>query len=106
VPEPITITISHRLGRDEARRRLDEGLGHIRGQLTPFVSALDYAWSGDRLTFNVTAIRQAISGRIDIEDEIIRIEIALPLLLRMLSKTIISRVRSEGALLLGKPARV
>jgi hypothetical protein len=62
VPEPITITISHRLGRAEARRRLDNGLGHIRAQLTPLVSTLDYAWTGDRLTFGLSAMRQAITG--------------------------------------------
>ena len=30
VPGPITVTISHSLGRDEAKRRLDNGLGNIR----------------------------------------------------------------------------
>jgi len=25
--EPVTVTISHRLGRDEAKRRIDSGLG-------------------------------------------------------------------------------
>jgi lipopolysaccharide/colanic/teichoic acid biosynthesis glycosyltransferase len=34
VPEPISITISHRLGRAEAKRRLENDLGHIRAQLT------------------------------------------------------------------------
>ena len=70
VPEPLVITISHRLGRDEAKRRLDDGLGHIRGQLAGFVSSLDYTWTGYRLDFSVTAMRQSIDGRIDIEDDI------------------------------------
>jgi Putative polyhydroxyalkanoic acid system protein (PHA_gran_rgn) len=103
VPEPITITISHRLGRAEARRRLDNGLGHIRAQLTPLVSTLDYAWTGDRLTFSLSAIRQAITGRIDVEDDIVRVELGLPLLLRSLADMIIKRIRNEGAHLLGEP---
>jgi hypothetical protein len=65
VPEPLVITISHRLGRDEAKRRLEDGLGHIRGQLAAFVSSLDYTWTGYRLDFSVTAMRQSINGRIE-----------------------------------------
>jgi Putative polyhydroxyalkanoic acid system protein (PHA_gran_rgn) len=104
VREPIVITISHRLGRDEAKRRLEEGLTHIRGQLAPFVQAIDYAWDGYRLEFSVTAILQAVSGHIDIEDQLVRVEIALPLLLRMLSKAITGRIQNEGTRLLGKAA--
>jgi Putative polyhydroxyalkanoic acid system protein (PHA_gran_rgn) len=103
VPEPLVITISHRLGREEAKRRLNDGLGHIRGQLAGFVSALDYTWTDYRLDFSVTAMRQSIDGRIDIEDDIVRVEIRLPLLLRMLANKITGRVRSEAALLLDKP---
>lgn len=103
VPEPLVITISHRLGREEAKRRLDDGLGHIRGQLAGFVSSLDYTWTDYRLDFSVTAMRQSIDGRIDIEDDIVRVEIRLPLLLRMLASKITGRVRSEAALLLDKP---
>jgi hypothetical protein len=103
VPEPLVITISHRLGRDEAKRRLDEGLGHIRGKLAGFVSALDYTWTDYRLDFSVTAMRQSIGGRIDVEDDIGRVEIRLPLLLRVLANKITGRVRSEAALLLGEP---
>lgn len=103
VPDPLVITISHRLGREEAKRRLDDGLGHIRGQLAVIVSSLDYTWTGYRLDFSVTAMRQSIDGRIDIEDDIVRVEIRLPLLLRVLANKITGRVRSEAALLLDKP---
>jgi hypothetical protein len=103
VPDPLVITIFHRLGREEAKRRLDDGLGHIRGQLAAIVSSLDYTWTGYRLDFSVTAMRQSIDGRIDIEDDIVRVEIRLPLLLQVLANKITGRVRSEGALLLDKP---
>lgn len=105
MPEPITITISHRLGRDDAKRRLEDGLGHIRGQLAAFVSSVEYGWTEYRLDFSVTAMRQSINGRIDVEDRVIRVEILLPLLLRVLSNKIIGRIRSEGVLLLDKPTR-
>jgi hypothetical protein len=104
VPEPIVVTISHRLGRDAAKRRIDEGLGHIRGALAPFATLIDYGWTDYRLGFRIVAMRQPISGRIDVEDQAVRIEIGLPLLLRILSGRIIGRIRSEGSQLLDKPA--
>jgi hypothetical protein len=103
VPEPISITISHRLGRAEAKRRLENGLGHIRAQLTPLVSTLEYAWTEDRLTISLTALRQAVTGRIDVEDDLVRVELVLPLLLRSLADMIVKRIRNDGANLLGKP---
>ena len=103
MPEPTVITISHRLGRDEAKRRLDAGLGHIRSQLAPFATAIDYRWTGYRLDFSLAAMRQSISGRIDVEDAFVRVELYLPLLLRMLAGTITARIRQEGSQLLDKP---
>ncbi|HEV2098932.1 MAG TPA: polyhydroxyalkanoic acid system family protein [Stellaceae bacterium] len=103
VPKPITVTISHSLGRDEAKRRLDQGLGHIREQLAAFVSSIDYGWTGYRLDFGMLAMRQSITGRIEVEDRLVRVELGLPLLLHLLSRQIIGRIRGDGALLLDKP---
>jgi Putative polyhydroxyalkanoic acid system protein (PHA_gran_rgn) len=103
MPEPITVTISHSLGRDEAKRRLDDGLGYIRQQLASFVNGVDYGWIGYRLDFGMVAMRQSITGRIEVEDRLVRVELGLPLLLRLLSRQIIGRIRSGGAILLNKP---
>lgn len=104
-PKPIVVTISHQLGRDEAKRRLDDGLDQIRGLLSPFASSITYRWVGYRLDFGVTALRQSINGQIDIEDSLLRIEVGLPLLLNLLAGRIARRIRREGSRLLEKPAR-
>ncbi len=101
--DPLIVTVSHRLGRDGAKQRLDEGVGHIREQLAPFATAIQYKWSGYRLEFSLTVMRQMMAGRIDVEEDIVRIEITLPLLLRIFSNAIIDRIRNEGALLLKGP---
>jgi len=103
VPDPLVVTISHQLGRDEAKRRLENGLGYIRDQLGGFVSAAEFGWIGHRLDFNLTAMKQSIRGRIDVEDRLVRVELGLPLLLRLLSKPIIDSIRKGGRLLLDKP---
>ncbi len=101
--EPLVVTISHRLGRAEAKRRLDAGLDHIRALAAPYTSGLDLAWQGDRLVFQVSALAQKIDGAIEVEDEVIRVEIGLPALLRLLAANIAHRIRDEGARLLEKP---
>lgn len=103
-PQPIVVTISHQLNRDEAKQRLDRELGEVRRQLAPFASAIDYRWNGYRLEFGLNAMWQNINGRIEIEDRLLRIELFLPLLLQMLSGTIADRIQSEGLKLLGGPA--
>jgi hypothetical protein len=104
VSDPITVTISHQLGRDEAKRRLENGLGYIRDQLIAFVSPAEYGWTGYRLDFSIAAMRQSIIGSIHVEDHVVRVELGLPFLLKILSESIIGRVHSEGVLLLNKPS--
>jgi hypothetical protein len=55
VPEPIIAMISHALGRDEAKHRLDNGLGYIREQLAAFVSSTHY---GRRDTGSISALQR------------------------------------------------
>jgi Putative polyhydroxyalkanoic acid system protein (PHA_gran_rgn) len=104
VPDPLVVMISHQLGRDEAKRRLENGLGYIRNQLAAFVSSAEFGWTGYRLDFSLTAIRQSIRGRIDVDENFVRVELSLPLLLHLLSKPIVARIRSDGQRLLDKPA--
>ena len=102
MPEPIIVTISHSLGRDEARRRLDQNLGYVRAQLPAFVSSIDYDWTG-RLDFRLAAMGQSIKGLTEVKDRLVRIELGLPPLLRILSKLIIARIRGECTRVLHKP---
>ena len=101
--EPLVVTISHRLGRDEAKRRIDSGLGAIKAEISPYVSTIDYIWDGDRLDFRAVAMLQTITGRIEVHEEFVRIELGLPFLLHLVAKTIAGRVESRAATLLAGP---
>ena len=101
--EPITVTISHRLGRDEAKRRIDSGLATIRGEIDQFVKSIDHSWEGYRLDFRASAMLQTITGRIEVYDEFVRIELGLPRLLHLMARTIVGRIEKTGAALLEKP---
>lgn len=98
--KPVTVDIPHQLGRAEARRRIDEGVGQMTGHLGGAGSALSKTWEGDRMRFSLTAMGQAISGVIDVADDLVRLEVVLPGFLAMLANKVKGTIRKEGQVLL------
>lgn len=101
--QPLVVSIPHRLSKEEAKRRLDRGIGRLRPELAAFVSALDYSWEEDRLNFRASAMWQTITGGIEVLDDAVRIEIDLPWMMRLLGETIMKQVRGRGIAMLEKP---
>ena len=101
--QPLLISIPHRLGRLEARRRLDSGVGRLRSELNALLSGLDYHWEGDSLNFVASPMWQRITGRIEVLDDVVRVEIDLPWIMQLLRDTIAKRVRGRGVALLERP---
>jgi hypothetical protein len=101
--EPLLVSIPHRLGRLEAKRRLESGLVRLRPELNALLSGLDYRWEGDTLSFAASAMWQRITGRIEVLDDVVRIEIALPWIMQLLRDTIAKRVRDRGVALIERP---
>jgi hypothetical protein len=103
--EPLVVTISHRLGREEAKRRIDGGLATISRELAAYVKSLDYHWDGDTLEFRTSAMLQTITGRIEAHDDHMRVELGLPRLLHIAAKAIAGRIERHGARLLESPKK-
>ncbi|HWX27094.1 MAG TPA: polyhydroxyalkanoic acid system family protein [Steroidobacteraceae bacterium] len=101
--QPLLVLIPHRLGRPEARRRLDSGVGRLRSELNALLSGLDYHWEGDTLNFVASAMWQRITGRIEVLDDVVRVEIDLPWIMQLLRDTVAKQVRGRGVALLEKP---
>ena len=73
--QPLIVSVPHRLGRQEARRRLDSGIGRLQRELGALLSGLDHHWQGDTLYFTASAMWQRITGRIEVLDDAVRVEI-------------------------------
>jgi hypothetical protein len=101
--QPLVVSIPHRLGRQEAKRRLDAGISRLAPELGAIVGGLDYSWNGDTLTFRAVAMWQTISGRIEVLEDTVRVEIDLPWMMRLLGETITERVRGRALAMLEKP---
>jgi hypothetical protein len=99
---PLVVSIPHRLGRQEAVRRLKNGLGRARTDFGHLMSIEEETWTGDRVAFRLRALGQAASGVIDVQEDHLRLEVSLPWLLAKLSEKLIPAIRKEGTLLLEK----
>ena len=99
---PLTVTIPHRLGKEEAMRRLKHGLGSVRTNWGHVLTIQEETWTGDRLQFQVSALGQSASGSIDVRDNGVDLVVFLPWLLAKLASAIQPLVRKEGTLMLEK----
>lgn len=102
---PVSVNLPHRLGRDEARRRIAEGFGNVQRQLAagPLAAvAFQQQWEGDRLTFTGGALGQKITGRVDVRDDAVQIEVDLPEILAALAERVAGKLKGETQKLLEK----
>jgi hypothetical protein len=100
--KPVVVSIPHELGRAEARRRIDEGVGRLTSQIGA-VGEIKQAWQGDVLHFSLQAIGQTVTGTIGVEDREVRLEVLLPGIFAMIANKVKGRLRDEGQVLLGGP---
>lgn len=102
MPQPFAVSLPHKLGKDEARRRLEAGIGKAASQFGAVISIDEEIWSGDRLTFKITALKQHASGTLDVYDDRVQLEVMLPWLLAGISHGAQAIIRERGQRLLEK----
>jgi Putative polyhydroxyalkanoic acid system protein (PHA_gran_rgn) len=98
---PLVVSIPHRLGREEARRRLQAGLTRAAASM-PVLKVDEEKWDGDRMIFRVRALGQAAGGHVDVEDDHVRVEVTLPWLLQRFAEVAQATIKNRGKLLLTK----
>jgi len=99
--EPLVITIPHRLGKEEALRRIRPALGKA-SQSFPVLSVEQESWSGDRMDFRVRALGQIAAGSVQVAEDTVRLEVTLPWLLHKFGEAIQRTIRGRGQILLEK----
>ena len=98
---PVTIDVPHALGVAEARRRVEAGFGRLEAQLAGVgVTGIEKRWEGDRLHFSGRALGQALTGRLTVLAQEIRMELDLPDVLALLAGRIKGVLSKGGTLLL------
>ena len=100
--KPVVVSIPHRLGREEAARRIKSGFGRAHSQFAGILNISEQAWTGDRLTFRASALGQQAAGTIDVAEDHVLIEVTLPWLLARMAERLAPAIRREGVLMLEK----
>jgi hypothetical protein len=98
---PLVVSIPHRLGRDEAIRRLKTGLTRAVSSV-PILNVDEERWEDNRMIFRVRAMGQAASGHLDVADDHVRVEVTLPWLLQRFAEVAQRAIKNRGNLLLTK----
>jgi len=99
---PLTVSVPHRLGKDEAVRRLKSGIGRMAANLGGLITIEQEVWTGDKLTFQMRGLGQSAAGTIEVFEDSIRIDVMLPWLLAKLGERLLPALRKEATLLLEK----
>lgn len=98
----LKVSIPHRLPRHEAVRRLQGGFAGLRQQFGQNVAQVEDKWTGDHLDLTASAFGQSITGRLDVRDTCVDVEVDLPWLFAMLAEKIKGQVVQAGTRLLEK----
>ena len=98
--QPIDVDIPHKLGREEAHRRIATNIHKLRDQIPGGASHVDANWSGERLNLTVHAMGQAVEAQIDVEESKVHCRIQLPGMLSLFAGPIEQMLRLKGSDLL------
>ena len=100
--ESLVVTIPHRLGRDEAVRRIKSGFGGAKAHFAHLVTISEERWEDGRLTFHASAVGQTASGVIDVRDNSVLVSVQLSWLLARFANAAAKVIGRQGTLLLEK----
>ena len=100
--ETVTVIVAHRLGKDEAVRRLKEGLANANGRLGSMIAVDDESWLGDTVRFRMRALGQSAAASIEVLEDALRVDVSLPWLLAKAAKRLLPALREQATLLLEK----
>ena len=100
----LTASVPHQLTRAEAKRRIQEGLSNLRRQQGALLSGVRETWNGDAMEFAGGVMGQSISGRLDVEDTAVRVEVVLPGLLGMAAAALKPQIEQQGRRMLSGPS--
>ena len=98
--KPIQVDLHHKLGRDEARRRIANNIHKLREHIPGGTAQVESSWQGDELDLAINALGQAVTAKIGVEETKIRVAVTLPGMLAMFAGPIEAMLQKKGNVLL------
>jgi hypothetical protein len=100
--KPLVVLIPHALGKAEASRRLQGGVGRLKSQFAGHIASFDEQWAQDRMAFRVGAMGQTIAGHLEVLEDSVRVEVQLPWILSVIADKARGFIEKQGQLMLEK----
>jgi putative polyhydroxyalkanoate system protein len=98
--KPIQVDLPHKLGRDEARRRIANNIHKLREHIPGGSAQVESSWQGDELDLAINALGQAVTAKIGVEETKVRVAVMLPGMLAMFAGPIEAMLQKKGNVLL------
>ncbi|MGH6840835.1 MAG: polyhydroxyalkanoic acid system family protein [Methylocella sp.] len=84
----IVITVPHRVGAEEAKRRIAGGIEILRRDYIDKLAHSEANWNGDTANLRVVAFGQTATAQVYVMNDAVRIEVQLPWILAALTSKI------------------
>ena len=97
---PIDVELPHKLGREEARRRIADNIHKLKDHMPGGAAHVASNWSGDTLSLDITALGQTVAAQIDVEETKVRCRVVLPGMLAFFAAPIEAALKAKGSDLL------
>lgn len=102
MPKTITVNIPHKATPADVRAKIRLGITDARQKYGKQLAGATETWTtDDHMEFRATTMGQTVTGRLDIDNENVRVQVYLPMMLAIFAGKIIPRIESEGRKLLG-----
>lgn len=95
--KPIRVDLPHRLGAQEAKRRLQNGIGSLKDHIPGGAAEVSATWQDDRMNLLVRAMGQDVRATVDVEESKVRLEVQLPPMLSFLATPIEALLKHKGS---------
>ena len=96
----LKIDVPHKLTRQEAEGRIKNLLSETAKKFQDKITNLEENWSGGKGTFSFKAAGFAVSGTLEVKDQIVVLDGNLPLAAVFFKTKIESKIREEASRLL------
>lgn len=96
----ISLSVPHNLTQAEARSRIQNEIASLRTVHAGKVTQVQERWTENHLDFDVRAMGQQVTGRLDVLPTEVKVSVDLPWILALLAGKFTKQVEQEGRKLL------
>jgi hypothetical protein len=97
---PVEVELPHKLGREEAKRRIGNNVHKLTEHLPGGASHVTSNWAGDQLNLDIHAMGQQVAAQLLVEEAKVRVKVMLPGMLSFFAGPIEAALSAKGKVLL------